>query len=43
MAEAHANMANALQQVGSLDMALVYYQASHVMHLFLVSLHLCAI
>lgn len=26
MAEAHANMANALQQVGSIDMAIIYYQ-----------------
>jgi protein O-GlcNAc transferase len=26
MAEAHANMANALQQTGSLDMAIIYYQ-----------------
>lgn len=26
MAEAHVNLGNALQQVGSLDMAIVYYQ-----------------
>jgi len=28
MPEAHANMANALQQVGSLDMAIIYYQSA---------------
>lgn len=28
MAEAHANMANALQQTGSLDMAIIYYQSA---------------
>ncbi len=26
MAEAHANLANALQQLGNFDMAIVYYQ-----------------
>lgn len=28
MAEAHANLANALQQLGNFDMAVIYYQAS---------------
>uniref|UniRef100_A0A061RFK4 protein O-GlcNAc transferase n=2 Tax=Tetraselmis sp. GSL018 TaxID=582737 RepID=A0A061RFK4_9CHLO len=28
MAEAHANMANALQQSGNLDMAIIYYQSA---------------
>ena len=28
MAEAHANLANALQQLGNFDMAIIYYQAS---------------
>ena len=27
MAEAHANLANALQQLGNFDMAIIYYQA----------------
>ena len=26
MAEAHANLANALQQLGNFDMAIIYYQ-----------------
>ena len=26
MAEAHANLANALQQLGNFDMAVIYYQ-----------------
>jgi protein O-GlcNAc transferase len=26
LAEAHANLANALQQLGNMDMAIVYYQ-----------------
>ncbi len=26
MAEAHANLANALQQIGNFDLALIYYQ-----------------
>lgn len=26
LAEAHANLANALQQIGSYDMAIIYYQ-----------------
>lgn len=26
MAEAHANLANALQQMGNYDMAIIYYQ-----------------
>jgi tetratricopeptide (TPR) repeat protein len=30
MAEAHANLANALQQLGNIDMAIVYYQASYI-------------
>ena len=29
MAEAHANLANALQQLGNFDMAVIYYQVSH--------------
>lgn len=28
LAEAHANLANALQQLGNIDMAIVYYQVS---------------
>ena len=28
MAEAHANLANALQQLGNFDMAVIYYQVS---------------
>lgn len=28
MAEAHANLANALQQLGNMDMAIVYYQSA---------------
>ena len=28
MAEAHANLANALQQMGNFDMAIIYYQVS---------------
>eukprot|EP01025_Chloroclados_australasicus_P009187 TRINITY_DN13536_c0_g2_i1.p1 TRINITY_DN13536_c0_g2~~TRINITY_DN13536_c0_g2_i1.p1 ORF type:complete len:949 (-),score=123.37 TRINITY_DN13536_c0_g2_i1:1866-4712(-) len=28
MAEAHANLANALQQMGNLDMAIIYYQSA---------------
>lgn len=28
MAEAHANLANALQQMGSYDMAIIYYQVN---------------
>lgn len=28
LAEAHANLANALQQLGSLDLAIMYYQVS---------------
>ena len=28
MAEAHANLANALQQLGNFDMSIIYYQAS---------------
>ena len=27
-AEAHANLANALQQLGNFDMAVIYYQVS---------------
>jgi tetratricopeptide (TPR) repeat protein len=27
LAEAHANLANALQQIGNYDMAVIYYQA----------------
>jgi len=27
LAESHANLANALQQIGNFDMAIVYYQA----------------
>jgi Tetratricopeptide repeat len=30
MAEAHANLANALQQIGNLDMAIIYYQVGRV-------------
>lgn len=29
MAEAHANLANALQQLGNFDMAVIYYQVMH--------------
>lgn len=28
LAEAHANLANALQQMGNIDMAIVYYQSA---------------
>ena len=28
MAEAHANLANALQQLGNFDMSIIYYQVS---------------
>ena len=28
MAEAHANLANALQQLGNFDMAIIYYQVN---------------
>lgn len=29
MAEAHANLANALQQMGNYDMGIIYYQVSY--------------
>ena len=32
MAEAHANLANALQQLGNYDMAIIYYQVCDVDH-----------
>jgi hypothetical protein len=30
LAEAHANLANALQQLGNVDMAIVYYQVQRL-------------
>lgn len=29
MAEAHANLANALQQLGNFDMSIIYYQVAN--------------
>ena len=34
MAEAHANLANALQQMGNFDMAIIYYQVSGQLQAF---------
>jgi len=40
MAEAHANLANALQQLGNFDMAVIYYQVQNL-NLLCCSYQLC--
>lgn len=42
LAEAHANLANALQQLGNIDMAIVYYQVSLDARIWPCSLAQCA-